>query len=80
MSARRWKLSHVGKRLEKVDGVLQRKWKIKRFSKRVCQTDLLSNQFIGLEYQVRNGKVLGKNEIIWKRHQLIIKRIFLFKL
>ncbi len=41
--------------------------------------DQLSNQFIGLEYQVRNGKVLSKNEIIGKRHQLIIKRTFLFK-
>ncbi len=63
----------------KVDGGLQRKWKIKRESKRVCQKDLLSNQFIGLEYQVRNGKVLAKNEMIWKKHQLIIKRTFLFK-
>ena len=64
---------------KKVDGGLQRKWKIKRVSKRVCQMDQLSNQFIGLEYQVRNGKVLSKNEIIGKRHQLIIKRTFLFK-
>ena len=64
---------------KQVDGGLQRKWKIKRISKRVCQTGLLSNQFIGLEYQVRNGKVLAKNEIIGKKHQLIIKRTFLFK-
>ena len=62
-----------------VDGGMQRKWKIKRVSKRVCQIDQLSNQFIGLEYQVRNGKVLSKSEIIGKRHQLIIKRTFLFK-
>ena len=55
------------------------KWKIKRVSKRVCQMDQLSNQFIGLEYQVRNGKVLSKNELIGKRHQLIIKRTFLYK-
>ena len=48
-------------------------------SKRVCQIDKLSNQFIGLEYQVRNGKVLSKNEIIGKRHELTIKRTFLFK-
>ena len=60
-----------------MDGGLQRKWKIKRISKRVCQTDLLSNQFIGLEYQVRNGEVLAKNEIIGNKHQLIIKRTFL---
>ena len=64
---------------KKVVGGMQRKWKIKRVSKRVCQTDLLSNQFIGLEYQVRNGKVLAKNEMIGKNHQLIIKRPFLFK-
>ncbi len=64
---------------KKVDGGLQRKWKIKRVSKRDCQMDLLSNQFIGLEYQVRNGRVLAKNEIIGKKHQLIIKRTFLFK-
>ena len=62
-----------------VNGALQRKWKIKRVSKRVCQMNLLSNQFIGLEYQVRNGKLLSKKEIIGKRHQLIIKRTFLFK-
>ena len=64
---------------KQVDGGMQRKWKIKRVSKRVCQMDQLSNQFIGLEYQVRNGKVLSKNEIIGKKHQLIIKRTFLFK-
>ena len=64
---------------EKIDGGLQRKWNIKRISKRVCQTDLLSNQFVGLEYQVRNGKVLAKKQIIGKKYQLIIKRIFLFK-
>ena len=64
---------------KQVDGGMQKKWKIKRVSKRVCQMDQLSNQFIGLEYQVRNGKVLSKNEIIEKRHQLIIKRTFLFK-
>ena len=64
---------------KQVDGGMQRKWKIKRVSKRVCQMDQLSNQFIGLEYQVRNGKVLSKNEIIGKRHELIIKRTFLFK-
>ena len=63
----------------KLDSGLQRKWKIKRVSKRVCQTDLLNNQLIGLEYQVRNGKVFSKNEIIGKNHQLIIKRTFLFK-
>ena len=62
-----------------IDGGMERKWKIKRISKRVCQMDQLNNQFIGLEYQVRNGKVLSKNEIIGKRHQLIIKRTFLFK-
>ena len=62
-----------------VDDGMHRKWKIKRVSKRVCQMDQLSNQFIGLEYQVRNGKVLSKSEIIGKRHQLIIKRTFLFK-
>ena len=64
---------------KKVDGGLQRKWKIKRVSKRVCQMNLLSNQFIGLEYQVRNGKVLANNEMIGKNHQLIIKRTFLLK-
>ncbi len=32
----------------------------KKVSKRVCQTDLLSNQFMGLEYKVRNGKNLRK--------------------
>ena len=63
---------------KQVDGGMQKKWKINRFSKRVCQMDQLSNQFIGLEYQVRNGKVLSKNEIIGKRHHLIIKRTFLF--
>tara|TARA_B100000945_G_C20342006_1_gene577852 strand:- start:62 stop:403 length:342 start_codon:yes stop_codon:yes gene_type:complete len=63
---------------KKVDGGLQRKWKIKRVSKRICQKDLLSDQFIGLEYQVRNGKVLAKNQLIGKRHQLIINRTFLF--
>ena len=67
------------KEWKQVEGGLQRKWKIKRVSKRVCQMDQLSNQFIGLEYQVRNGKVLSKSEIIGKRHQLIIKRTFLFK-
>ncbi len=64
---------------KKVDGGLQRKWNIKRVSKRVCQTDLLSYQFFGLEYQVRKGKVLVKNEMIEKKHQLIIKRTFIFK-
>ena len=64
---------------KEVDGGLQRKWIIKRVSKRVCRADLLSNQFMGLEYQVRNGKVLSKKEIIGKREQLIIKRTFLFK-
>ena len=64
---------------KQVDGGMQRKLKIKRVSKRVCQMDQLSNQFIGLEYQVRNGKVLSKSEIIGKRPQLIIKRTFLFK-
>ena len=64
---------------KQVDGGMQRKWKIKRVSKRVCQMDQLSNQFIGLEYQVRNGKVLSKSEMIGKRHQLIIKRTFFFK-
>ena len=64
---------------KKFDGGIQRKWKIKRVSKRICQTDQLSNQFIGLGYQVRNEKVLSKNEIIGKRHQLIIKRTFLFQ-
>ena len=63
---------------KQVDGVRQRKWKIKRISKRVCQMDQLSNQFIGFEYQIRYGKVLSKNEIIGKRHVLIIKRTFLF--
>ena len=64
---------------KQVDGGLQRKWKIKRVSKRVCQMDQLRNLFIGLEYQVRNGKVLSRNEKIGKRHQLISKRTFLFK-
>ena len=64
---------------KKFDGGIQRKWKIKRVSRRVCQMDHLTNQFIGLEYQVRNGKVLAKKEIIGKRHQLIIKRTFPFK-
>ena len=64
---------------KQVDGGMQRKWKIKRVSKRLCQMDQLSNQFIGFEYQVRNGKILSKNEIIGKRHELIIKRTFLFK-
>ena len=57
---------------KKVDGGLQRKWKIKRVSKRVCQTNLLSNQCIGLEYQVKKGKVLAKNEIIDNREQASI--------
>ncbi len=39
----------------------------------------LSNQFIELEYQFRNGKVLSKNEKNEKRHELIIKRTFLLK-
>ena len=64
---------------KQVDGGMQRKWKIKRVPKRVCQMDQLSNKFIGLEYQVRNGKVLSRSEMISKRHQLIIKRTFLFK-
>ena len=64
---------------KQVVGGMQWKWKIKRVSKTVCQMDQLSNEFIGLEYQVRNGKVLSKSEIIGKRHQLIIKRTFLFK-
>ncbi|WP_038655228.1 hypothetical protein [Prochlorococcus sp. MIT 0801] len=64
---------------KKVVGGMQRKWKIKRVSKRVCQMDQLSNQLFGLEYQVRNGKVLSKSEIIGMKHQLIIKRTFLFK-
>ena len=51
----------------------------KRVSKRVCQMDILSNQFIGLEYQVRNAKIIAKNEMIAMRAQLIINRIFLFK-
>ena len=55
---------------------MQRKWKIKRVSKRVCQMDQLSNQFVGLEYQVRNGKVLSENEMIGKRHELIRKGLF----
>ena len=46
---------------KQVDGEMQRKWKIKRVSKRFCQMDQLSNQFIGLEYQVSNGKVSSKN-------------------
>ena len=33
-----------------VDGGMQRKWKIKRVSKKVSQMNQLSNQFIGLEY------------------------------
>ena len=64
---------------KKVDGGLQRKWKIKRVYERFCQTDLLINQFIVLEHQVRNGKVLVKNEIMGKKHQIIIKRTFLFE-
>ena len=67
------------KEWKQLDGVMQRKWKIKRVSKRVCQMDQLSYQFIGLEYQVRNGKALSKNEKIEKRDELIIKRTFLFK-
>ena len=35
---------------KQVDGGMQKEWKIKRVSKRVCQIDQLSNQFIGLEY------------------------------
>tara|TARA_B100001250_G_scaffold255286_1_gene219717 strand:- start:131 stop:370 length:240 start_codon:yes stop_codon:yes gene_type:complete len=31
---------------KQVDAVMQRKWKIKRVSKRVCQMDQLSNKFI----------------------------------
>ena len=62
-----------------IDGGMHRKWKIQRVAKRVCQMDQLSNQFIGLESQVGNGKVLAKNEIIESRHPLIIKRTFLFK-
>ena len=61
---------------KQVDGGMQRKWKIKRVSTRVCQMDQLCNQFIGLEYQVRNGKVLSKNEMIGKRHELIRKGLF----
>ena len=64
---------------KQVDGGIQRKWILKRVSKRVFQTDQLNNQFIGLEYQVRNGKVLSKGEMIGKRHQLIIKSTFIFK-
>ena len=64
---------------KQVDGGMQKKWKIKRVSKRVCQMDQLSKQFIGLEYQVRNGKVLSKKQITGKSHQLLIKRNFLFK-
>ena len=60
------------------DSGIHRIWKIKRVSKRVCQMDQLSNRFIGLEYQVRNGEVLSKNEINGKRYELIIKRTFLF--
>ena len=62
-----------------VDGGLQRKWKIKSVSKRVCQKDLLSNQLIGLESQFKNGKILAIKELIGKRYELIIKRTFLFK-
>ena len=51
----------------------------KRNSKRVRKKDQSSNQFIVFEYQFRNGKILAKNEIIGKKHQLIIKRTFLFK-
>tara|TARA_B100001250_G_C19179998_1_gene520539 strand:- start:183 stop:398 length:216 start_codon:yes stop_codon:yes gene_type:complete len=61
------------------DAGIQREWKIKSISKRVFQTDQLSNQLIGLEYQVRNRKVLEKNEIIGNRHQLIIERTFSIK-
>jgi len=64
---------------KQVEGGLQKKWKIKKVSRRLYQKDLLSKQFIGLEYQVRNGKVLAKDEKIGKKHQLIIKRTFLFK-
>ena len=49
-----------------IDGSMHRKWKIKRVAKRVCQMDQLSNQFIGLEYQVRNGKVLSKKRDNWE--------------
>ena len=64
---------------EQVDGGIQRKWKIKRFTKRVCQMEELINLFIVLDYQFRNIRVLAKNEIIAKRDQLIIKRTFLIK-
>ena len=49
-----------------VYGGSQRKWKIKRVSKRVCQMDQLSNQFFGFEYQLRNGKVLSKKRDNWE--------------
>ncbi len=78
MGARKRQFPHLSKRLGKSHGGLQRKWKIKRVSKRLCQNDLLSKQFIGLEYQVRKVIILAKNEIIGKTHQLIIKRFFSF--
>ena len=34
-------LSHLEKEWKQVDGGMQRKWKIKKVSKRVCQTDQL---------------------------------------
>ena len=64
---------------KKVDGGMKKKWKIFRYSKRICQIDQLKNKFIGLEYQIRNGKVLSKNEMIGERHQLIFIKNFLFK-
>ena len=45
MGAKR-KLSHVGKRLEKSRWWVQKEVENKRVSKRVCQTDLLSNQLL----------------------------------
>ena len=72
-------LPYVEKELETSRGWNATEMEIKRVSNRVCQMNQLSNQFIGLECQVKNGKVLSKKEIIGKRHQLIIKRTFLFK-
>ena len=55
-------LPQVEKDCKKVDGGMQMKWETNRVSKRVSQMDQLSNKLIGLEYQVRNGKVLSETK------------------
>ena len=76
MGERKRQFPHLGERLEKSQWRIAKKMKKKRFSKRLCQNDLLSKQFIGLDYQVRKVIILAKNEIIGKTHQLIIKKDF----